>query len=134
MDHPYAIRPLEKTYSYGPETMGITDDSNVLGIEAPQWTEYIRDEEKLDMNTYARLLAIAEVAWTAPENKDYDDFESRLEHLREYFASIGAVLAPSWIYRGDTLGEVPEEERIEAGWKAWRDDSYFEVKLMNRTN
>ncbi len=134
MDHPYAIRPLEKTYSYGPEKMGITDDSNVLGIEAPQWTEYIRDEEKFDMNTYARLLAIAEVAWTAPENKDYDDFESRLEHLREYFASIGAVLAPSWIYRGDTLGEVPEEERIEAGWKAWRDDSYFEVKLMNRTN
>lgn len=100
-------------------------------MEAPQWTEYIRDTEKLDMNTDVRLIAMAEVGWTSAENKCYDCFEKRLESLRGYFASIGASLAPQFIYRGDTLGEgVEEKDRVEKGWEKWRADPYFEVKLM----
>lgn len=132
MDHAFAIRPLKKTYSFGPEVMGIEDDTNVLGVEAPQWTEYIRDTEKFDMNTYARLIAMAEVGWTSAANKNYDCFEARLEELRDYFASIGAIVAPKQIYRGDTLGEgVAEEERVEKGWETWKDNPYFEVELMH---
>lgn len=133
MDHPYAVRPLSKTYGFGPETMGIQDDTNVLGIEAPQWTEYIRDEEKLDMNTFARLIAIAECGWTAAANKDYADFENRLESLRDYFAGIRAPIAPQNIYRGETSqGDTPEA-KVENGWALWRDDPYFEVKLMHQS-
>lgn len=131
MDHPYAIRPLAKTYSYGPKTMGIDDDSNILGIEAPQWTEYIRDEEKLDLNTFARLAAIAEAAWTREENKCYDRFESSLETLRGYFQHLGAEIAPAWMYHGDAIGDTPEEQRIEKGWELWKENPYFEIRQFH---
>lgn len=135
MDHAYAMRPLEKTYGFGPKSVGVEDDTNVLGIEAPQWTEYIRDEEKLNFNTFARVIAIAEAGWTLEENKDYTNFESRLEAMRDYFASIGAPLPPMWIYRGDTIGETPdlnEEERVKKAYGVWANDPYFELKLSKK--
>lgn len=131
MTHAYAIRPLAKTYSFGPDKLGITDDTNVLGVEAPQWTEYIRDEEKLDINTFPRLSAIAEVAWTQPENKDYDSFEQRLENLRGYYAKLGVKLPPAWLYRGDSIAPVDEKDRIEKGWAVWKNDPYFEIKMLH---
>ena len=135
MDHAYAMRPLEKTYGFGPGSVGIEDDSNILGIEAPQWTEYIRDTEKLDFNTFARLMAIAEAGWTLEENKDYADFESRLEAMRGYFASLGATIPPAWIYHGDTIGDtsgLSEDERVQKGYEVWSDDPYFELKLAKQ--
>ena len=131
MDHAYAMRPLEKTYSFGPESLGLTEDTNILGIEAPQWTEYIRDEEKLDFNTFARLMAIAEAGWTERNRKDYQDFETRLESMREYFASIGVTVPPAWIYRGESLGKpLPDEQAwAEKAYAAWGDDPYFELRL-----
>ena len=131
MNHAYAIQPLAKTYSFGPDKLGITDDTNVLGVEAPQWTEYIRDEEKLDINTFPRLSAIAEVAWTQPENKDYDSFEQRLENLRGYYAKLGVKLPPAWLYRGDSIAPVDEKDRIEKGWAVWKNDPYFEIKMLH---
>lgn len=137
MDHAYAMRPLEKTYSFGPESVGIEDDTNILGIEAPQWTEYIRDEEKLDFNTFARLMAIAEAGWTDRERKNYPDFESRLESMRGYFASLGAPVPPAWIYRGDTIGDtsgMSEQQRADKAYAVWGDDPYFELKLAKNSS
>ena len=57
----------------------------------PQWTEYIPHDKKFDFQTYVRLLAISEVAWTDVKNKtsggpavvDYhiNLIVSRLQHL-----------------------------------------------------
>lgn len=130
MDHAFAIRPLKKTYSFSAAVLGIADDTNVIGIEAPQWTEYIRDERKLDLNTYVRLIAISEAAWTAENLKNYKDFENRMENMRDFFASKGARLAPAEIYRGKTVS--PFFSRTANGWKHWREDPYFELKLAEK--
>lgn len=111
------------------------DETNILGIEAPQWTEYIRDNEKLDFNTFARLLGIAEAGWTMEQNKDYAGFESRIGSMRGYFASLGATLPPAWIYRGDTIGDtsgLSEDERVQKGYQVWADDPSFELKLARQ--
>lgn len=131
MDHAYAIRPLEKTYGFGPKTLGIDDDTNIVGIEAPQWTEYIRDEDKLDLNTYARLIAISEAAWTQEANKNYDDFSARLENMRPYFGSLGAKIAPAEIYCGKTCSPLLGG-RVANGWRKWRADPYFELTLARK--
>ena len=130
MDHAFAVRPLKKTYGFGAAVLGITDDTNVIGIEAPQWTEYVRNEKKFDLNTYVRLIAIAEASWTAENLKDYDDFENRMENMRDYFASIGATLAPPEIYHGKTVS--PIFSRVANGWKKWRADPNFELKLAEK--
>lgn len=130
MDHAFAIRPLKKTYSFSAAVLGITDDTNVIGMEAPQWTEYVRNEKKFDLNTYVRLIAIAEAAWTAENLKNYDDFESRMENMRGYFESMGARLAPPEIYHGKTVS--PIFGRVANGWKMWRKDPNFELKLSEK--
>ena len=81
MDYPYTQTNLQKIYSLGPEIFKVPADrvQNVLGIEAPLWTEFVYDKKKFDFLTYPRLQAVAEAAWTAPKLKCYKDFEKRLQ-------------------------------------------------------
>jgi hexosaminidase len=46
---------------------GISRD-NILGIEAPLWTETVTNRADIDYLAFPRLTAIAEIAWT-PKNK-----------------------------------------------------------------
>jgi hexosaminidase len=41
----------------------ITQSENVIGLEAPEWSELIRTDEQLEHMLYPRLLAFAERAW-----------------------------------------------------------------------
>ena len=124
MDHSYGMRPLAKTYSFSSSKVGITDDGNIIGMEIPQWTEYIRDEEKLDIVTYPRLLTFAEVCWTAEDRKDYADFENRLENMRKYFkAAFGFTVAHQQVYRGKT-----QPWYVINPYKFWGSHPYFEVE------
>lgn len=136
MDHPYVVKPLSKTYGFTPELLGADDRSKVLGIEIPQWTERIATEEKLDLNTYARLIAASEVAWTPYEQRRYEEFEQRLEAERGYFAELGFEIADQHIYRGECWpADAPEdpEERIKFGFYYWRrTDPDFEVKAARK--
>lgn len=127
MDHPYSVRPLSKTYSFNAASLGIKNDANVLGIEAPQWTEYVSSIEKFDLNTYARLITISEISWTKEENKDYINFENRLEYLRKHFESYGGKLAPKEIYQGHSI-----DSSYSRGWRLWRKTPNYEVEASRK--
>ncbi len=128
MDHPYNVRPLKKTYNFSAQTLGINDESKILGMEIPQWTEYIRDETKLDMLTYARLVAYSEVCWTKAQNRNYDDFENRMENLRDYFDSLGCKICPQKIYRGKTRPWHTFTNALR--WNFWRSTPDYEVEKL----
>lgn len=128
MDHPYNVRPLKKTYGYCAKTMGIKDESNVLGMEIPQWVEYIRDERKLDMLTYARLVAFSEVCWTKREQRNYSDFETRMENLRPFFHKLGCEICPPKIYRGKTY--PPHAFSYALKWNLWRVNPDYEFNQL----
>ena len=67
--------PVEKGYGYDPlEGMGAEQAAHILGVQANLWTEYIKTEEHLEYMLLPRLLALSEVQWCAPENKDYGRF------------------------------------------------------------
>jgi hexosaminidase len=73
--------PLIKTYSYDPTPAILNPDQkkHILGVQANLWTEYIPTENKVEYMILPRMMALAEVAWTAPANKNYKDFtETRL--------------------------------------------------------
>lgn len=55
---------------------GIAEEnqSHILGVQANLWTEYIKTDEHLEYMLLPRLLALSEVQWCAPENKDYVRF------------------------------------------------------------
>lgn len=68
--------PLSKIYSYNPIPAVLNADQQkfILGVQANLWTEYIASDNKLDYMALPRLLALAEVAWSVPANKNYLDF------------------------------------------------------------
>ena len=49
----------------------------MVGVQANLWAEYIPTKEHMEYMIYPRILALSEVAWSAVENKDYDDFHGR---------------------------------------------------------
>lgn len=82
LDFPYGWTNLKKVYEFEPE-MG----ENMFGVEAPLWTEYVPTMKKAEYCTFPRLGAVAEIAWSAIEDRSYDRFEAGLP---EYFDLLNA--------------------------------------------
>lgn len=63
---------LEKVYSYNPSIP-------VKGVQGNLWSEYIYSEAQRQYMFFPRAFAIAEIAWTLPENKDFPAFCSAVD-------------------------------------------------------
>lgn len=74
------LLPLKKVYSYDPvpAELNAEEKKHIIGVQANLWTEYIPTEEKLHYMMFPRTCALAEIAWSPNENKDYPDFARRL--------------------------------------------------------
>ena len=70
---------LQKVYSYDPvpDSLSVTQKKLLYGVQGNLFAEYIPTEEHLEYMAYPRMLALAEVAWSVPANKDYEDFRAR---------------------------------------------------------
>ena len=67
---------LEKVYSYDPipEVLTKGGADYIQGVQANVWAEYITTAEHMEYMVYPRLLALAEVAWTQPDKKNWEHF------------------------------------------------------------
>lgn len=72
--------PLSKVYSYEPFTDKLHSDEQkfIKGVQGNVWMEYIHSEDKVDYMTWPRALALAELAWSPSDKKDYKYFLSKL--------------------------------------------------------
>jgi hexosaminidase len=79
--------PIERVYSYDPAFVAENDEQRkrILGTQAQLWGEYLKDMRKVEYMAFPRIAAIAEVAWTQPELKDYTDFSARLEGVMRHY-------------------------------------------------
>ncbi len=81
-------------YDWDPSRIfdGVGDDQ-VLGIEAPLWTETIASIEDVEFMAFPRLGALAEIAWSPLPNdgvtRDFDDFAPRLNAFLDRFDVMG---------------------------------------------
>jgi hexosaminidase len=78
------VTPLDKVYRYEPVPAMLDSSAaaRVLGTQYQLWTEYIPDERHAEYMTFPRACALAEVAWSDADHKDWDDFLGRLRvHL-----------------------------------------------------
>lgn len=71
--------PLKKVYAYDPVPASLTAEQAklVYGVQGNLWVEYIPIPEHVEYMIYPRMLALAEVAWSAPERKSWPDFHTR---------------------------------------------------------
>ena len=75
------LNTLEAVYNYHPIPNELSEENHrfILGAQANVWTEYILSFSHVEYMALPRMAALAEVLWTNPEQKNYDDFVKRLE-------------------------------------------------------
>src|SRR6478609_1293373 len=74
------LTPVSEVYSYDPVPKDLTpeEQKHVLGAQANVWTEYMATTDYVEYMVYPRACAMAEVLWTAPQQKNYEDFLKRM--------------------------------------------------------
>jgi hexosaminidase len=73
---------VQDAYTWDPVTYfpGV-QEQDVLGIEAPLWSETIRTMRNIEYMVFPRLPGIAELGWSPAEDKRWDEYALRLaEH------------------------------------------------------
>ena len=70
---------VRAAYSFEPVPEGLDSAaaSNIIGVQANLWCEYIPTEDHAELMIYPRLYALAEVAWSPVSGRDYEDFHRR---------------------------------------------------------
>ncbi|MEC3878104.1 glycoside hydrolase family 20 protein [Parapedobacter sp. 10938] len=73
--------PLSAVYAYEPIPAGLAADKvkHILGAQGNIWTAYMPTTEQVEYMAFPRALALAEVAWSDPARRDWDDFNKRLQ-------------------------------------------------------
>lgn len=82
---------LEEVYSFDPIPEGITEEEAelIIGGECNLWSEHIPTEKNLDSKVFPRMLAMAEVLWSYPKERDYEEFYGRARHHMEQLQADG---------------------------------------------
>ncbi|TKC06688.1 beta-N-acetylhexosaminidase [Pedobacter polaris] len=102
----WGYNSLERVYAYDPtpKVLSQAQQKHIIGVEAAIWTEHMDTYRKVEYMLYPRLMALAEIAWTNPEQKDsVSFFEYRLpKHLLELDKTDKIYRVPGPIGVADT--------------------------------
>ncbi len=77
--HWAAYIEVDEGYNWNPETLvpGIGKEK-ILGIEAPLWSETVTNIDEIEYMVFPRLPGYAEIGWSAPDNRSWDEYKTRL--------------------------------------------------------
>ena len=79
-----AILPLKQVWQYEvvPKQIAADKRQHILGGQGNIWTEYMPQSDHVEYMVFPRAIAIADVLWHHPEQRDYDALVARLRrHL-----------------------------------------------------
>jgi hexosaminidase len=81
---------VKDSYNWEPGTFipGV-NESSILGVEAPLWSETLMKREDYEMMAFPRLLAIAELGWSPSSSRNWDNFRLRLAEHAKRMAALG---------------------------------------------
>jgi hexosaminidase len=83
-------------YNWDPATFipGIGKD-NIVGIEAPLWTETITNIDEIEFMVFPRLPGYAEIGWTPSASRNWEEYKERLGRHGERFKAMDIDFYPS---------------------------------------
>ncbi len=74
---------LADVYKYNPTPEELVANGKahfIKGVQCNTWSEYMYTNDLREYRIYPRILALAELAWTPLEKKNYGDFERRIDN------------------------------------------------------
>ncbi len=87
---------VDSAYIWDPSTLvpGIGRD-DVIGLEAPLWTETITNMDDIEYMVFPRLPGYAEIGWTPDSLRKWDEYKVRLGGQAPRFKALGIDYYPS---------------------------------------
>lgn len=79
---------IDQSYNWNPAALvnGV-EQSAIVGIIAPLWTETIVTMSDIEYMLFPRLLSYAEIGWSPLANRSWDEYKNRLAHHGLYLKS-----------------------------------------------
>ncbi|MDO6519722.1 family 20 glycosylhydrolase [Zobellia uliginosa] len=93
--HWAAYIPTDTAYKWSPETYEGVPLENILGIEAPLWSETISNIDELEYLAFPRAIGYAELSWSTPENRDWEKYKVRLAQQAPFLDRMNVKYYPS---------------------------------------
>jgi hexosaminidase len=89
---------VQQAYDWDPvkEVKGL-EESAIMGVEAPLWSETLRTMKDIEYMTFPRLPGIAEIGWSLPVGRSWAEYRQRL-----------AAHGPRWTAKGVNFYRSPE--------------------------
>jgi hexosaminidase len=77
--HWAAYIEVDESYNWDPATRveGI-EKSDIIGVEAPLWSETIATMDDIEYMLFPRLIGVAEIGWSPAEGRSWDEYKVRL--------------------------------------------------------
>ena len=87
---------VDTGYNWDPATLvpGIGKE-NILGVEAPLWSETITNMKEIEYMVFPRLPGYAEIGWSAPAGRSWNEYKVRLAKQGERFKALDIDYYPS---------------------------------------
>jgi hexosaminidase len=80
---------VKDSYDWEPGSyMSELEESDILGIEAPLWTETVLTMKDIEYMTFPRLVGIAELAWS-PKGQSWEEYRQRLATHSKRMEAMG---------------------------------------------
>jgi hexosaminidase len=80
----------QASYDWEPASyLSGVDETSILGVESPLWTETINTIEQIEYLVMPRLAVTAELGWAPADRHDWVDLRERLGAQRYLWASLG---------------------------------------------
>ena len=83
---------LEKVYNYDPvpaELKAAGKAHHVIGVQCNNWSEYMYEPWQRYYMLFPRAFALAEIAWSSPDGKDFSDFCRRVDAACQTLDEMG---------------------------------------------
>ena len=93
--HWAAYIPTDTAYVWTPESYEGIPMENILGIEAPLWSETISNIEELEYLAFPRAIGYSELSWTTQENRDWENYKVRLANQAPFLDRMNVKYYPS---------------------------------------
>ena len=111
------LTTLERVYSYEPMPAELTKEEQkyILGAQANVWTEFMDNYKHVEYMASSRMCALAEIVWTVPENKEYNNFRRKMKDRWKRFDEMGVKYSKGSSIvdiRLETEDKVDDSERV----------------------
>jgi hexosaminidase len=73
---------LKTVYSYNPVPPVLSSEQarHIIGVQGNVWTEHVKTPEAVEFKAFPRAIALAEVAWSQQDRRNWDDFINRMDN------------------------------------------------------